>query len=76
VAHEGGPASDGARDFSKQIARDQQGDRALARVEDQGGDRQVLAARAQDIGRADIAGADIAHVPGACSAGQDDPERD
>jgi hypothetical protein len=60
----------------EQPARDQQGHGALAGVEQQGGQGQVLAARAQDVGRADIAGADVAHVAGAGGAGDDDAERD
>ncbi|MNR53979.1 hypothetical protein D3C85_1740870 [compost metagenome] len=75
MAHEGRAAGDGARDFTEQIASDQQGDRALARIEDQGGDGQILAPGAQDVGRTDIARADVAHVACARGAGQDDAER-
>jgi len=56
------------------MPRDQQGDRALARIQDQGGDSQILAPGAQDVGRADVARTDLAHVARARRAGQDDAE--
>ena len=64
----------------RQVRPDQAGEQhgrgALGRVEQQGGGGQPLAARPQHIGRADIAGADLAHVAEPGGAGQHQPERD
>ena len=58
-----------------ECARQQQGDRSLAGVEQQRGKRDVLTAGAQHVGRADIAGADIAYVAEARSLREHKPER-
>ena len=50
--------------------------RRLQRVEDKGRGGEVLAAGAQHVGRADVARADRAQIPGAGEARQDQTERD
>src|SRR5262249_16929839 len=49
--------------------------RALAAVPDEGNGRQVPAAGPQHIGRADVAGADLADIARAAEPGRDQPER-
>ena len=58
------------------MARDQDGGRAFQRVAQQRRGREPLAAGAQHIGGADIAGADCADVAEARRAGEDQAEGD
>ena len=64
------------REFGAEAAGDQHGGRALQRVEQQRRGGKPLVAGAQHIGRADIAGADLADVAEAGGAGQQQAERD
>jgi hypothetical protein len=80
LIEEGRAAGDGpgrdARLAGDQGPRDQQGRRPLAGIQQQGGQRQILASGPQHIGRADIARADSPHVARAAQPRQDHPERD
>src|SRR5208283_1025156 len=51
-------------------------DRSLQKIKQKGQRRQILAAGAQNIGRADIAGTDRAEVRGSGETSQNEPERD
>ena len=58
----------------KHRRREEIGERRLQRVEQQRQSRQILPARAQHVGRADIARANGAQISGARQPGQDQPE--
>ena len=70
------PAASPASRAPEQGRSQQHRRRALQHVAEQGQCRQLLVAGAQDIRRADIAGADAAQVGPAAQAGQDDAEGD
>ncbi len=77
VSEEGAERGDhGGLRAAQRQARDGDGDGALQHVADQGCGGEALAAGAQHIGRADIAGADGADVAGARDFRQDQAERD
>ena len=61
------------------LAEDRAGDqyrgRALAAVEQERGERRALVAGAEDVGRADIAGADLSDVAVPGETAEDQPER-
>ena len=60
----------------REMGDGQNRDRSLQKIKQKGQRRQILAAVAQNIGRADIAGADRAEVRGSGKTSKDEPERD
>ncbi len=75
MADEGADAGGERRDRSEP-GGEQHGDRALQSVEEEGRGRELPVAGAQDVGRADIAGADGADVTEAGAARQHQAEGD
>ena len=76
VAEEGAECGQHRRIGAAVIAGDDDGDRALERVADQGCRRKALAAGAQHVGGADIAASDRAQILRAGEFGQHQAERD
>jgi hypothetical protein len=62
--------------FTHRIAGDQNGDTTLGGIEDKGGCGGGFVAGAQDVGCADVAGADVTQVTKAHGAGDDDAKGD
>ena len=73
---EGAERREDGRVRSPEPAREEHGGRALQGIADQGRGGKALAPGAQHVGRADIAGADLADVAEPGEAGQDHAERD
>jgi hypothetical protein len=63
------------RQVRRKMACYQHGGRALQRIEQQCRGGKALVAGAQNIGGADVAGADLAHIAKSGSAGEQKPER-